>query len=409
MRLPVSYGKKNDGTVSILLDKPGVADYSPGRLEIRWEGLLPEAGQRIRMGEAVLSLARQPLYAESISPRKPAPQLDESQVYRAANGIGVAANDLTPAGYIVRVTLWLENRANREMHICLGPAPEPVPGALVDGHPSESLRYVSSDTLLPDGYTPALTWSRTLSCIRNGQSHGFAPDMALALRDMLRDGARQGVASYSLSYSYRSPALQKQLFDRRLALSKADASIADPLGATLRRVTRPNGSEHQTGMGMDIFSTTTSGVAFAKTAQYAWLNNDGWRYGFVVRYPDAAEHMTRIMFEPWHIRWFDLPVAAWLHREKRVYEELVAEVRQQGALWLGPVASDSLTATAAGTTGTAASPVYNTPDIVWLTVAATPNAVYATSNSTLAPEICQFLPERQLWLIPMGTASEVRP
>ena len=403
VRLPISFGDKNTGTLSILLDSSMQVEPRYGRIVLHASGELPRQGQRVRVGEAVLALVRQPLYHEEIVPRMPAPALDEVHVYGAANAVGVAARDLPPAGYISRVIVWLENRADREWRICLGPAPEPVSGKLVDRTVSEALRYVTSDTLLPQTYEPGLTWSRTLPCIRNGGTYAFSTEMMPALQTMLRDAARTGVSFYSLSYSYRSAALQKQLFDRRLALSRADATILDPLGATLRRVTRPNGSEHQTGMAMDIFSTTSSGVAFANTRQYAFINDHGWHYGFVVRYPDAAEHMTRIMFEPWHIRWFDRPVAAWLHREDRVYEELVAEVRQQGTRWLGGCDAGQLpTAATAATAFLDASPVYADPDILWLAVAATPEAVYGSAVSGYAPEICAFLPETQMWLVPMG-------
>ena len=402
-RIPITFGENNVGTINMLFSASVEMEPLYGRVVLRTTGSLPQSGQRVRVGEAILALSREPLYHESISPRTPAPALNEVHVYGAANAVGVAARDLVPAGYIARVVVWLENRADREWRIYLGPAPEPVSGSLVDRTISESLRYVTSDTLLPERYEPSLTWSHTVSCIRNGQSHAFAAEMMPALQAMLGDAAQNGVTSYNLSYSYRSAELQNQLFNRRLALSSADASISDPLGATLRRVTRPRGSEHQTGMAMDIYSTTGSGVAFSNTTQYAFIKDHGWHYGFVVRYPDAAEHMTRIMFEPWHIRWFDRPVAAWLHREGRVYEELVAEMRQQGARWLGSCDAGTLPETAsAASEFLESSPVYAQQNILWLAVTTSPDAVYGSAVSGYAPEICAFLPQACIWLVPMN-------
>ena len=408
IRLPVQSGAGNAGTLNVLLDKTTSADFGGGRLMLKREGLLLRPNERVRIGEAVLALQKKPASEEPLKARTPAPILDESLVYVTANGMGMTSLDMAPAGYLVRVPIWMESRGDRTIHISLGNAPEPVPGKLVDAKPSETLRYVSSDTLLPSGYVPTLSWTRNLSCIRNQAAFAFQGEVLSALRAMLKDAAAKGISAFDLSNSYRSAAYQKQLFDRRYNLSKADPTIPDPLAATLRRVTKPNGSEHQTGMAIDIFSTTTREETFVNTPQYAFIQEQGWKYGFLVRYPDGTEHKTRIMFEPWHIRWFDRPVAAWLHRENRVFEEFTSLMRLQGALWLGNTGRNQTSANRS--TGIemqeAVSPL-DDENVIWLAVMATPEAEFASAISSYAPERSHFLPDRQIWLVPMGTFGEI--
>jgi hypothetical protein len=34
-----------------------------------------------------------------------------------------------------------------------------------------------------------------------------------------------------------------------------------------------------------------------------WLEDNCWKYGFVVRYPEEKSDITRITYEPWHLRY----------------------------------------------------------------------------------------------------------
>ena len=467
LRLPVRQGFRNDGTLCILLEEEATATAATEGLTVRWTGRPPAAGQRIRIGEAVLALTRAPRYYERLMERPMTKAFHRSDVVGIINGTQADFASLAPAGWIVRVPLWLEKRTSRLYMVVLGNAPSPVAGTLIDSTVTETLRYVSSTVLLPTGYQASLSWTRNLPGIQPGEVFAFQRDMLPELRAMLKAAVARGVAGFDLENSYRSADWQKRLFDRRLAWSRADATIVDPMAATLRRVARPNGSEHQTGLAFDMAAKSGIGDAFAKTAEYAWLDREGWKYGFVVRYPAGSEAVTGIMFEPWHIRWLGVPMATWLQREGFVYEEMVAQAQVYGAVWLAgsmkpagyaaaspssaiagssttvssmSMSSKTQTAAAVGTAATPAPAASSTgtttgavtmpagqdavtkpagqgavtmpagqDDIVWLAVAATPDAVYASAVSSLAPEISEFLADRRLWLVPMGDGGAIIP
>jgi len=320
LRLPVRQGVLNEGTLCVLLDDGASATAADGSLLVRWTGTRPANGKRVRIGEAVLALARAPRVYESLTENAKARAFGFHDVVDIVNGTHDTINGLRPAGWIARVPVWLEYRSYGAYTAVLGAMPTPVDGNRVDSTVGENLRYVSSTALLPSGYQAVLTWTRNLPGIKQGEVFAFHREALGPLRAMLKDAAAAGVNGYDFENSYRSADWQKTLFDRRLSWSKADRTIADPLAATLRRVARPNGSEHQTGMAFDMGSRSGVGEAFAKTGEYEWLIREGWKYGYVVRYPAGSEAVTGIMFEPWHIRWFGVPVAAWMLREEAVYE-----------------------------------------------------------------------------------------
>ena len=43
-------------------------------------------------------------------------------------------------------------------------------------------------------------------------------------------------------------------------------------------------------------------VAFAKKDAYLWLRDNAWKFGFILRFPEDKQEITKISFEPWHYR-----------------------------------------------------------------------------------------------------------
>lgn len=75
---------------------------------------------------------------------------------------------------------------------------------------------------------------------------------------------------------------------------------------------RPGYSEHQTGLAIDV-STTQLGCrigAFGASKASKWIATNAWQYGFVVRYPNGKTPITGYVWEPWHLRFVGLELAA---------------------------------------------------------------------------------------------------
>jgi D-alanyl-D-alanine carboxypeptidase len=76
---------------------------------------------------------------------------------------------------------------------------------------------------------------------------------------------------------------------------------------------RPGHSEHQTGWAVDISSVPPECSlvpCFGKTQAGKWLKKNSWEYGFIVRYPDGETDITGYEYEPYHMRYVGLELAA---------------------------------------------------------------------------------------------------
>ncbi len=74
--------------------------------------------------------------------------------------------------------------------------------------------------------------------------------------------------------------------------------------------TRPGFSEHQTGLGVDIASLSSSeNQNFSESATVRWLNENIHHYGFIFRYPKGYESITGISQDLWHLRYIGVEAA----------------------------------------------------------------------------------------------------
>ena len=107
--------------------------------------------------------------------------------------------------------------------------------------------------------------------------------------DMINQGFNVGHA-YS---GFRSYDTQKTLYQ--------NYANRDGYAAADRYSARAGYSEHQTGLVYDL--TDRSGNLLEDKTATDWLNNNAYKYGFVVRYQPGKESVTGYMPEAWHIRY----------------------------------------------------------------------------------------------------------
>jgi D-alanyl-D-alanine carboxypeptidase len=130
--------------------------------------------------------------------------------------------------------------------------------------------------------------------------------------------AAASVNSHSLMIgsAYRSAATQDSLFNRYVATSGYDQ--ADRYSA------HPGFSEHQTGLAVDISTTSQQcylSECFINTADGSWLADNAYKYGFNLRYAKGKETITGYNFEPWHYRYVGIPLATALYQSGLTLDE----------------------------------------------------------------------------------------
>ena len=129
-----------------------------------------------------------------------------------------------------------------------------------------------------------------------------AAQAALAL---FSRGRQENISLYGIS-GYRSFARQKELF------------TGSPY------VAAPGTSEHQSGLALDVSCPAIHmelTEAFDQTPEYAWLLRYAPLYGFILRYPANKISITKIPYEPWHIRYVTKPLATYLTMTGLTLEE----------------------------------------------------------------------------------------
>ena len=106
-----------------------------------------------------------------------------------------------------------------------------------------------------------------------------------------------GIPEVAILAGYRSIDDQAALFSRREQEMGFEAA-ADGTA-------RPGHSEHHLGTTIDVrpIGATDVDQSFGDTPTGQWLEENSWRYGFVLSYPRGAEELTCYKYEPWHFRY----------------------------------------------------------------------------------------------------------
>ena len=117
--------------------------------------------------------------------------------------------------------------------------------------------------------------------------------------------------------SYRTRDLQQQLYDDDVAQSEDGKST---------KVAKPGFSEHESGLAFDF--TEADNFDYDGTGDYAWINANCYKYGFIVRYTKAKEKITKLEDEPWHFRYVGVPHAYYMDSKDLCLEEYIDLIRE---------------------------------------------------------------------------------
>ncbi|MBQ6212451.1 MAG: M15 family metallopeptidase [Ruminococcus sp.] len=117
--------------------------------------------------------------------------------------------------------------------------------------------------------------------------------------------------------SYRTKEFQQQLYDDDVAQSEDGTST---------KVAKAGFSEHESGLAFDF--TEADNYDYDGTGDYAWINANCYKYGFIVRYTKSKEKITKIQDEPWHFRYVGIPHAYYMDSNDLCLEEYIDLIRK---------------------------------------------------------------------------------
>ena len=149
------------------------------------------------------------------------------------------------------------------------------------------LTYVSEAYKLPADFNPGVdkTAKRAFETMR---------------QDLQRNGMDLKIAS-----DYRGYDLEAKMYE----IDEVDSM---PAGA----------SEHQLGSAFDFFTEGDKyNDKFEKSAEYQWLVDNAYKYGFIERYPQGKESKTGHKKAPWHFRFVGVDNAREIYENNLTLED----------------------------------------------------------------------------------------
>ena len=113
---------------------------------------------------------------------------------------------------------------------------------------------------------------------------------------------------------YRTEEEQKEILDDKIQTYINQGYSQSRAERTAKEwVALPGTSEHQLGIAVDINADKSK---CSNEEVYAWLAENAYKYGFILRYPLGKQEITGTSYEPWHYRY--------------VGEEAALEIYEQG-------------------------------------------------------------------------------
>ena len=134
-----------------------------------------------------------------------------------------------------------------------------------------------------------------------------------AFKQMKSDMNKEGL-DVLINEGYRSYSDQEELCDYYRNL------YGDNYAS--KYVALPGFSEHQTGLAIDLSSTSTR--TFSNSKEYKWMLDNSYRYGFILRYDSRLITETQFNSEPWHFRYVGSDISNYIHEHYMSYEEYYA-------------------------------------------------------------------------------------
>ena len=120
----------------------------------------------------------------------------------------------------------------------------------------------------------------------------------------------------AIESGYRSSSYQKKVWD--------ECVLLHGLEHTKTFVAVPGYSEHQTGLAVDIHNGKKVYTDFENTEEFNWMQENAYKYGFILRFPKDKVNETGYIYESWHYRYVGKDIAKYIHKNNISFEEYYA-------------------------------------------------------------------------------------
>ena len=132
----------------------------------------------------------------------------------------------------------------------------------------------------------------------------------------LCDVAYEEGYTFVVAESYRTYKEQKKLYNNyanSFGQSEADLYVA-----------RPGHSEYETGLSLDLVPYNKTFKNPKKSEEYKWLRENAYRFGFIFRFEEGKEDITKFDADTWRLRYVGIDAASMIKNEGICFEEYYA-------------------------------------------------------------------------------------
>lgn len=167
-----------------------------------------------------------------------------------------------------------------------------------------SLMLVNGKHSLPEDFAPTV--------VKFENTEAYLDECVLQSFSVLRETVNDKFGQKLLIMSaYRDSEHQKEIYD------------ADNDGVAAK----PGTSEHETGLGIDVYVKYHAGKGFLKSDEGKFVNKHCGEYGFIIRYPKHRKSITGYDYEPWHIRYVGQPHSSLISDNSLTLEEYLDSLK----------------------------------------------------------------------------------
>lgn len=144
-----------------------------------------------------------------------------------------------------------------------------------------------------------------------GETSNFVlhAEAARAFNRMFADMSAAGLKEPTrLSFAWRGYLPQYDGYTKNIGIGRLDYgyTFEQAHRSVIRHCATPGTSEHHIGYAMDFHDEALGDDAHKKydqTAEWAWILQNGYKYGIILRYPSNDTATTGFSYEAWHFRY----------------------------------------------------------------------------------------------------------
>lgn len=132
---------------------------------------------------------------------------------------------------------------------------------------------------------------------------------------LIEAGKEEGYI-FVVSDGYRSYKEQENIYNNyKNSFGESEADIY---------VAKPGHSEYQTGLSFDLMPYNKVIDNPSESEEYIWLKENAYKYGFIFRFPNDKENLTKFNSSTWRLRYVGSDASTIIYNENLCLEEYLA-------------------------------------------------------------------------------------